>query len=71
MESSHSCKLLFFFQNKASIANSSDNEFIDIVYFISSSPKPIMRNSNLNRIEKKIEKSSIRPIIAFDQEDMK
>ena len=38
---------------------------------ISSRSKPIIRNFRiLKRIEKKIEKSSIKPITSFDREDM-
>ena len=41
-----------------------------IVYFISSRSKS-EEVSNLKRIEKKVKKSSIKPIIGFDRGDMK
>ena len=40
-----------------------------IVYFISSRSTPIMRNFRIRK-ELKIEKSSIKPIIGFDREEM-
>ena len=44
-----------------------------IVYLISLQPKPCNYHQfeNLKRIEKKIEKNSINPIIGFDCKDMK
>ena len=45
-----------------------------IVYFISSRTKAIMTYdefSNLKRIEKNLERSSIKPRSGFDREDMK